>query len=56
MYNYSRNSQKTDLDLEVDKVFTEPKIERECPICREKVYTVGRCKTCLTCGWSACEL
>jgi hypothetical protein len=56
MYNYSRNKEETDLELEIEHALLEPKIERKCPICREEVYTVGRCKTCLTCGWSACEV
>jgi hypothetical protein len=45
---------KSDLKKEIERVFKEPEIESECPICREKVYTVGRCKTCYSCGWSLC--
>ena len=57
-YNYNRKGEmlnKTDLEKEIENIFKEPKIENECPICREEVYTVGRCKTCLSCGWSLCS-
>jgi hypothetical protein len=49
------NPEKTDLQKEIDKLFIEPKIERECPVCRQQLYTAGRCKTCISCGWSICE-
>jgi hypothetical protein len=56
VYNYSiKDDMKQDLKTEIEKTFKEPEIESKCPICREQVYTVGRCKTCLSCGWSICE-
>lgn len=48
--------EKTDLEKEIEQAFIEPKIEKECPICHEQTYVVGRCKTCLSCGWSLCEV
>lgn len=45
---------KSDLKKEIKNVFKEPKIENTCPVCKELTYTVGRCKTCYSCGWSLC--
>lgn len=44
------------IEDEAKYVFIEPEDDGKCPICREKIYTVGRCKTCLSCGWSLCEV
>ena len=36
-------------DIMLDKTY-------ECPVCSHLLQVVGRCETCMYCGWSSCNL
>ena len=46
----------TDQFEELEKTDTMLDKTYECPVCSHLLQVVGRCETCMHCGWSSCNI